>query len=575
MSHRARVLLLVVLLVMSGFAAFTVAVALRGDRHLPRGQVFLTWDVPADLDDAPPLGAPPFSFAALRLSRPSLFEITEALRRAADDDDVRALVLHVGDVQWGWARVAGMREALARFRAAGKPVYVAMQGGSDQAYLLVAGADRVALTPTGTLYLDGLTASALFLKGTYDKLGIRPNFAHVGTFKSAVEQYTRTDLSPAARQAMESLLDDEFGLLVDSLASARHVTSERMRALIDEGPFTASQALAAGLVDTLADPASLDRFVTHARHQRLTALPIARYLRDPDQDLVGDHVALIPAAGTIMGGRSRDDGWNGATLGSETLISALHDAADRHEARAVVLWIDSPGGDGLASDEVWREVQRVRMVKPVIVSMSNLAASGGYYIACGASVIVAEPATLTGSIGVFGGKLNLLGLYRKLGLNVESVSRGRHAEMMSPFRDFSPDEAARFQSSLDAFYQVFLRRVAEGRGMSTGAVDSVGQGRVWSGMTALRLGLADTLGGLPTALSIARDRAGAPANLPVLLYPHPRALLWRRFVQDLVHESPEDARLAQLSPVLGAWMQASAWPAGRVLALMPFELDVR
>ena len=585
MSSRPRVLLLVVLLVLIGAAGLTLTLRLHRTAHPSLSRTALVWDVPGELEDAPP-SASTFSFAAFRRMRPSLWEVTSAIRRAADDRSVRALVLHVGDVQWGWARMAEVREALAKFRAAGKPVYVSLQGGEDQAYLLAAGGTRVAMPPTTSIFLDGLTASAMFLKGTYDKLGIKPNFQHVGQFKSAVEQYTRTSLSAPAREAMEALLDDEYAQLADTLAAARHVTPEHMRAVIDDGPFTARAAVAAGLVDTLLDQPDLDSLAVTGGRERLQTLTLERYLDDADDSEGGVQIALIPAAGTIVSGRSRDTGWQGADLGSETLVNTLREACERRSVKAIVLWVDSPGGSGDASDDVWQEIRRVRRVKPVVVSMANLAASGGYYIACGADAIVAEPGTITGSIGVFGGKLNLLGLYQKLGLNVETVSRGKHAEMMSPFRDFTPEESARFQAQLDAFYQIFVGRVVQGRApllaargrvLTAADVDSMGQGRVWSGAAAKRLGLVDSLGGVQTAIGIARERAhlAQGADVRVVIYPHPHRPFFRRFIEDALDQNQDETRLATLPPVLAAWLRAARFPVGQALAMMPCEISIR
>lgn len=576
MPSRLRVLSLVIVLVALGATVLAVVTRTRRPLHVVPSRYALVWDVPADLDETPPTNST-FSLATFQRDRPSLWEVSRAIRDAATDDDVRALVLHVGDVAWGWGRVAEMREAIAAFRASGKPVYASVHGGDDQSYLLVSRADRIAMPPTETLYLDGLSATAMFLKGTYDKLGVSPNFAHVGQYKSAVEQYTRADLSPPARLALESLLDDQYGVLVDTLAVSRGLAPEAMRTVVDEGPFTAREALSAGLVDTLLDESELDSLALRSGVGALGTRSMARYLDGRGDEGSGDQIALIPAVGTIVPGRSRDAGWNGQDVGSETLVNALRDACERRSVQAIVLRIDSPGGSGEASDDVWREVQRVRHVKPVVVSMSNLAASGGYYIACGADAIVAEPGTITGSIGVFGGKLNYLGLAHKLGITVESISRGRHAEMMSPFRDFTPEESARFQAQLEAFYREFIGRVAQGRRMEPAVVDSLGQGRVWSGVAAKRFGLVDSLGGLDVALALARERAHVDPDreLPVVLYPHVHRMAFRRFLGGLVDEDEDDANVVMLRPVLAAWLTASRFPAGSVLAMLPYSIEIR
>lgn len=576
MSSRRGALGLVFVLVLLGAIGLLAVTRIRRPLDVPIDHRVLVFDVPAQLPEAPTPYLP-FSLQSFRREPLTLRDVTAGLRRAAGDGTVDALVLHVADVEWGWARVAEFRDALADFRAEGKPVFVSLAGGGEQAYLVASAASVVAMPPTAVLQLDGLTMSATFLRGTYDKLGITPNFAHVGEFKSAVETYTRTGFSPPARVALESLLDDEFGLLVDSLATSRGLTPDSVRSLIDEGPFTAIAARRAGLLDTLLDEPSLDSLALSSAGSRSSSQSFTRYVGHDEGPAGGTEVALIVASGAIVPGRSQDSPWGGEQCGSETLIAALREARTRRSVKAIVLRVDSPGGSGQASDDIWQEVRRAKAAKPVIVSMANLAASGGYYIACGADAIVAEPATITGSIGVFGGKLNVLGLYNKLGLNVETVSRGRNAEMLSPFRDFTPDEQARYQAQLDDFYRTFVARVAEGRGLAPDVVDSLGRGRVWSGLAASRLGLVDTLGGVRTAVALARVRAGIEQGESVRLelYPRPKPNFWRSFVEGFVDDDEDEARLRALSPVFAAWLAAAKFPAGATLALLPFSLEIR
>jgi protease-4 len=577
MGSRRSVLGLIVVLLVLGAVGLAAVSRLRRPLRVPIDHQVLVYDVPSGIDEAPPAYLP-FSLASFRRDQPSLREVCAAIERAGGDPTVDALVLHVGEVSWGWARVAEFRDALRGFRARGKPVHVSLSGGGEQSFLLAAGAEVVSMPETAILQLDGLTMSAMFLRGTYDKLGITPNFASVGEFKSAVETYTRTGFSPPAREALEALLDDQFRILVDSLASARGLAPDSMRRLIDEGPFTAPAAMRAGLLDTLLDEPGLDALASGAGEGRnLDEVPMSRYVRAPEGALGEPEIALVVASGAIVPGRSHVSPWSGEMCGSETVVSALRDARNRRAVKAIVLRVDSPGGSGQASDDIWQEVRRARTQKPVIVSMSNLAASGGYYIACGADRIVAEPSTITGSIGVFGGKLNLLGLYQKLGLNVETASRGRNAEMLSPFRDFTPEEQARYQAQLDDFYRVFLSRVSEGRGMTPERADSLGRGRVWSGASAQGLGLVDTLGGMRTALAVARERAGIDEGDAVRLelYPRPRRSFLRTFLEGLVEDPDEGSGVAALSPVLAAWLAAAQFPAGATLALLPYTLDIR
>jgi protease IV len=577
MSATRRVV--ITLVVLAGLSAIVIALPIAcmhsaGPTPLP---VVLHFDVPSEIVEAE---APTrsFPFGMFRPDRMSLFDVERAIRHAADDDNVRAIVLHIDSIDWGWARIAEVRQALHVFRHSGKPVYAALTGGGEREYLLASAANRICSPPTAMLALDGLSATAMFFRGTFDKIGISPNFSHVGTYKSAIESYTRADLSPPAREALDALLDDDWNLLVDTLAVARRMSPDSLRKLVDAGPFDAPDARLAGLVDSLMYEADVDSMARRRGGRRLGSVSMSRYIDNLDDGGFGPHIALVTAAGTIADGRSRESGSDGQITGSETLIDALRDARTRKAIKAIVFRIDSPGGSGQASDDIWREVQRCRRVKPVIVSMGDYAASGGYFIAMGATDILAEPGTLTGSIGVFAGKFNIVGLLHKLGVTVDTVSRGKHAQMLSPFTDFSAEESAVFQRHLQNFYNVFLERVAKGRKMTTSAVDSVGQGRVWTGRAALSRGLIDGYGGLEDAISLARRRAhiAGDENITVEVLPRPRPNFLTHMFADLWNNDDRESDvLSLLPPATRAWIASSHFPAGTILALMPFQIDVR
>ena len=578
MSSR-RALALVLLIVAVGFIALIAAINFRRPAASPFAHAVLVFDVPDELQEsqAPRWGLP---FGAWRPDRPTVWDVVRAIRHAADDDRVEALILHVDGLDWGWAKVAEVREAVLHFRASGKPVYASMESGGEKEYLLATAAPRITAPPLAVLQLDGLTASALYLRGTFDKLDVRPNFAHVGQYKSAVEGYTRTDMSPPAREALQSLLDDEFAVLLDSLAAARGLTTDSVASLLDNGPYVAGQAMAVGLVDTLLHPADLDTMVVRMGRGTRRTETLWHYLNRLPMTDDGARVAMVAVEGEILPGQSRENPMGGRVLGEETVIAALRDAASRPGVKGIVLRIDSPGGSADASDRIWREVVRARRRKPVIVSMSDLAASGGYYVAAGADSIVAQPGTITGSIGVFGGKLNVLGLYRKLGLNVETVSRGRHAEMLSPFSDFTPDEQERFQQQMDAVYRTFVSRVATSRALDTAWVDSIGQGRVWSGRQAEDRQLVDAMGGFERAFAMIRARAGLAHDEPlaVEVYPRVERTLLQRMIGDLFDEGDDQTSVMatlRATPAWHAWADAALWPAGAALALMPYRLDIR
>ena len=573
MPSRRRAIFVTLLCIAAGALLLNVAIALHRPMHAAIGQRVLVFDVPSEVDEGPP--PPTLTLDLLRRERPTFHELLFAMRNAAEDRSVTGVVLHVDGLAWGWARIHEMASAVRAVRAAGKPVYACLDGGGEKEYLLAAAAGLVAMPPVSTLQLDGLSASAMFARGAYDKLGIKPNFAHVGRYKSAVEQYTRDSLSPDGRQALEELLDDEYTLLVDSLASARRVTPDSVRRLIDEGPFTAIEAHADGLIDTLLARADVDSLAAHAGGGRRPTVSFARYAGEGGE-VTGEHIALVVAEGEIIDGRSNEGAFGGRMVGDRTLVEALREIRGRKNIRAVVLRIDSPGGSGNASDAVWQELRRLRRDKPVVVSMGDVAASGGYYIACAADAIVADPSTITGSIGVFGGKLNVLGLYRKLGLNIDSVTRGKHALMWSPYHDFDADEVALYQKSLEQFYDVFLERVAEGRKMSASVVDSVGQGRVWSGVAAKERGLVDQFGGLYEALQVAKTRAHIDhdADVVIEVYPRPKKTLFQRWLGGVFDEpDQDDTRFPGLAQ-FRQWARFARDPAGEVMALMPYSISI-
>jgi protease-4 len=576
MSGRGGVLAFVVSLTLLGLVVLAAAVMLKRPTSSSSASSVLVLDVPSTLDEAEPLYGP-FSFSTLRPGRLQVHDVVRALHRAAEDDRVDGLVLHIDEIDWGWARIEEVRDAVLAFRASGKPVYASLAGGGEREYLLASAAGVVCAPPAATLQLDGLALTATFYRGTFDKIGVSPNYVQIGAYKSAAEVYTRSSLSAPGREALEALLDDEYSLLVDSLAAARSMTPDTVRALLDRGPYTAREALGHGLVDTLLYDADVDSLATRRGTRHLPAIAFGRYVDRLDAQRGGARVALVIVSGTIAPGRSREDPFEGRVLGSETLIQALREIRQRKAIKAVVLRIDSPGGAAQASDDLWREIGRLRETKPVIVSMGDAAASGGYYLAVAGDYLIAEPGTITGSIGIFGGKLNLEGLYRKLGLGVETFSRGRHAGMLSPVRDFTAEERAVFERHLREFYRGFLQRVAKNRGMTIAEVDSVAQGREWSGLAAYDLGLVDALGGLEDAFAAARERASIPPHEELAIDVYPRAVhpfLSRLIEGWLSDDSNAESRLT-LPTVVQAWIAASRFPSGAPLAVMPRSIDIR
>lgn len=580
MPARRGVFLFLILMGVFGLAVLSAVLVMRFSSHAPSGRTVLTYDVPSQIDESEPPFVP-FSFRSWRRENPTLYDVVSGLRYAATDDHVEALVLHVDRLDWGWSRIAELRDAVRAFRETGKPVYASLgSGASEPEYLLASVADEVCMAPTTTLGINGLSLSVLFLRGTLDKAGITPNFDHVGTYKSAIEQYTRNDMSPPAREALDAVLDDYRRLLVDSLASARGWSVAQTSRLVDGGPYTASEAVERGLLDTLVYGRDVDSLAILRVGGRAHSLPLGRYLDRVPETLSLDKVALVVVEGEIVSGRSGEGWMGGREVGSETLVEALREARRRHSIKAIVLRVDSPGGSADAADDIWHEVELCRRVKPVVVSMGDYAASGGYYISAPADTIVAEPATLTGSIGIFAGKFNLLGGYRKLGMNIETLSRGPNAELYSPFKDFSADEARRFHELLERGYHEFVQRVARGRKRPERWVEGVAQGRVWTGSQARARGLVDVLGGMDTAIQLARRRAGIGPDEEVAIerLPRVRYKFLQGFLEGLVGNDEDAMRarlLAELPPGVRTLLAAARFRPGERVALMPFRIEIR
>jgi protease IV len=460
-------------------------------------------------------------------------DIIEGLRRAHHDDRVRALVVKVGGGRIGLARMQEIREAVSGFRESGKlAVAWAETFGEfthgNVPYYLATAFDRIYLQPSGTLGLTGIAVEQLFLHDALAKIGIAFESAKRYEYKSAADNLTERGFTPPAREASERLAVSIAEQISTAIAERRGKTATQARELLDRGPFLAADALTEGLVDALgyrdevyadvrkeAGPDATLQYV--ARYQRGHVLAQrARRLPSRRQDFV----AVVYASGPIRQGRSTRSPLGGTAMGSDTVAAALRSALADQRARAVLLRVNSPGGSATASDTIWREVVRLRAAsKPVVVSMSDVAASGGYFISAPADVIVAQPGTITGSIGVIMGKPVLADALERVGITTDSVAVGSGANMLAPTHPFTEEEWNRINIWLDAIYQDFIGKVASGRRMGVERVHEVARGRVWTGADAAQNGLVDELGGMQAAAEIARRRAGLPADAPLRVYP--------------------------------------------------------
>ncbi len=513
-----------VLLLATGAVA-TWFVLKRMDKPKVDEASFLEVDLSGALSD---VAATPSLFGDPNDFPPTTSEIATAIRHAATDERITGLYLKLDGVNGGWASFQELRGAVEAFEGAGKPCVAyspsVLENGS---YFLATACSTIAVAPPGVMLVNGLSVNLTYYKGTFDKLGIVPEFEHVGAFKSYIESYERTGPSEPAAQAYDALLDSLFGQLVDGIARGRHLTPEQVQAAIDLPTLSPTIAKSRGLIDALAWPDAMDVHVHQVRQADwLTLLdkPVSdedakdakltqldEYLKDlrADEDSAGPRVAVINAQGSIVSGDDKPSLFGDSGNLTDGAFSKWMEAARKDkDVKAVVVRVNSPGGSALAASLMWREVARTKAVgKPVVISMGDYAASGGYMMSANADWIVAQPGTLTGSIGVFGGKFDLSGVWEKLGMTQHAFSRGRMANLMSFDAPFDDAERAVFREYLADFYGQFIGVVADGRKMTREAVDEVAQGRVWTGQQALERHLVDQLGGLDVAVAEAAKRA--------------------------------------------------------------------
>ena len=517
------VLFLVVAVVVSAAGVIVMALVV-GRQPSVASNSTLVLRISGDLQEVEPGGL----VGSLFEPPPTVRGVVDSLRKAKVDRRITSVIIRPAGNAALWGKVQELRDAIVDFRTSKKPIIAYLEQGGEQEFYLASACDKVFLMPTASLDLTGMASYELFLRGTLDKIGAYPDAMHIGEYKTAANQMTERTFTAAHREMAESLNRDLFEQLVRGIASGRDKTDAEVRRLIDHGPFLPEDAVRAGLIDDVAYEDELDdkvalghgggRFLEHHEYRAVpaTALGLNK----------GPRIALLYANGIISSGESSYDSPQGEVVGSDTFVRYLRKVRADDSIRAVVLRIDSPGGSAIASDVIWREVQLTRAVKPVIASMSDVAASGGYYIAMPAHKIVAEPGTLTGSIGVVMIKFVIDGTLKKLGINMESVTQGRYADLYSPIRPFSPEERAKVQEQMQATYDAFVEKAAAGRQTTPEKIDAVGQGRVWTGRQAKDLGLVDELGGLMQALALAKEQAriGRDAEVELVVYPPKRSL---------------------------------------------------
>ena len=506
----------------------------------------------------------------------SYLDLLRRLRNTADDPNVEVIALTVSDTSFNFAQAQEIKKVLLTARDNGKKLVAHLgDNPSQRDYFLASGCNEITMHPGGNLWFTGVGVERQYFAGALALAGVEAQFSKQGEYKSAVETYTRTGASEKATEQTEALLDDLWTNLVAGIAHGREVSEEKVTVAIDGGPMTAEAAIAGGWVDKTLFTSD---FLSHVKTHQGGAEEFNREAGEVQFDHSGweptDTIAVVYVAGTIMPGKSARPGLlQAGNAGALSIASALRQAKKDDEVQAVVLRVDSPGGSALASEDIWKAVKEVKAAgKPVVVSMGGVAASGGYYIAAPADAILAEPTTITGSIGAFAGFLSFGDLFEKVGITTEYNGRGRMANMMSISKKMDPIEWARFDELAQDTYKRFVEKVAEGRNMSVEDVEKVASGRVWSGEDALEQGLVDQLGGFEEAISLAAEKAGITEKYEVLTFgPDLKADLKEGLVQSVLGEDNVDF---ELPAPLQEMMRYEGLMNEHLFMMLPYNLEV-
>ncbi len=542
----------------------------------PPKSAWLSLRLEGEIPEAPPMAAP---FPGLEDRTPlTVAEIWSTLRRAARDPNIKGVMLKPRGLAGGWGKLDEIRQGIDAVRKSGKPVYAWLSTPGMREYYVAASADRIFLSPEDLVDMKGMRIEATYFKGALDKLGVEMEIEHVGKYKDAGDIFSRTSMTPETREVLNSILDDMYPRLCEAIGRGRKLTAEQVRTMLDDGPFLAPNAKERGLIDELTYERSADeQLAKKAQVDVEHAITAKAYIQTSGgRPKKARDIALLVAQGDILRGSAANLFGEDRSINPQGIGRQLNLIAADPSIRGVILRVDSPGGDAIASDEILEQLKKFSRKKPMVISMSDVAASGGYYISMTGDPVVAYPATLTGSIGVIYGKVNLKGLYDKIGVSKEILKRGRFSDIDSDYQKLTPEGRAKLRESLIFIYDGFLKRVAAGRKKTPAEIDPLAQGRVWLGSQAKQRSLVDELGGLDRALELLRKNAGLSADEPVRLVVFPaRKSLWEQLLNrsGAGTSSSGDSEASLLFRQLP--MGVAPWVTGGVLRVMPYRLEFR
>jgi protease-4 len=527
-----------------------------------------------DVPEAAPVEIPLPFFQ--KESSPTVRDVWTSLREAAKDDRIKAVVIEPKHLVTGWAKLQELHQELLDFKRSGKPVYAYLQGPGSHEYYLATAADKIYVSPDDMVDVKGFALEELYFKGSLDKLGISMQVDHIGKYKDAGDIFTRTNMSPETRETLGQVLDQIYGEFCATVGQARHKSADDVKAVIDMGPFIAADAKSAGLVDELGYE---DQVIADLKKKtgsgELNKTGIKTYSRAAPGS--GDHIALLVGEGEIVAGES-DSTSNQGQIAASEFIRTIRQIRNDHSIKGVILRVDSPGGDAVASDDILHELKLLSGAKPLVISMSDLAASGGYFISMTGNRVVAYPDTITGSIGVLYVRPNLHGLFDKLGIQTDTLARGKSADMDLPDVPLSDADKQKLHNSIEATYRSFVGKVAAARKKTFTQIDALAQGRVWMGAQAHDNGLIDELGGLDQAIAAVRRRANLPpaGETNLIEFPPHRSLF-----EVLMGSSPEMSGEAKARAAVEATLRESlpqlpgpAMLKGGMMSILPYRIAV-